>query len=577
MLLSSAMFTLTKVMQRSHYSLHKFLVFSLILVLFNPIRGASGFLLKNNPDDTTRTETKDVVHFVPVSDRWRAIKPPPYQLNVQGHIYDPYNQNLLKGDYPIIGQNIFLILTAGANNLIEASRTPTMTAISTRNPQNPQFFGNGDSFFFSENLTLSLELYEGNTAYRPRDFEFKVTAALNLNYVTAREISVINLDERQGTRRYDNHFGFQELFLEKHLLNLSNYYDFVSLKAGIQKFNSDFRGFIFEDFNLGARLFGNAASNRYQYNLAYFLMLEKDTNSGLNTLFENRDQKVLVANLYKQDFLTLGYTTQLSLHYNHDKPSSYVDENGVPVRPAIIGASQPHDIKAFYLGWAGDGHWGRLNITHAFYQVLGRDSFNSLAGRRININAQMAALELTFDKDWQRYRLSGFFSSGDSNPFDASGRGFDTILDFPFFAGGPFSYWNSQSIRIFGVGLTNKQSLVPNLRSSKTEGQANFVNPGLLLVNTGYEAELTPKMKLVLNANFLRFASTMPFTFFANQRIRKNIGLDYGLGILYRPLLNNNIRLKFGITALTPLAGFNDLFDSPGTQFSVLTSMNFTF
>ncbi len=577
MLLSSAMFTLTKAIQHSHYSCLKLLLLSFILLSSGPVSGTSLLESNTNPADSIQAVKKDVVHFVPVTDRWRAIKSPPYQLNVQGHIYDPYNQNLLKGDYPIIGQNVFLVLTAGANNLAEVSRAPTMTAISTRNPQNPQFFGNGDSFSFSENIALSLELYEGNTAYRPRDFEFKVTAAVNMNYVTASEISVVNLDERQGTSRYDDNFGFQELFLEKHLFNISDYYDFVSLKGGIQKFNSDFRGFIFEDFNLGARLFGNAASNRYQYNLAYFYMLEKDTNSGLNTLFGNRDQEVLIANLYKQDFLTLGYTTQLSLHYNHDKPSSYVDNNGIPVRPAIIGASQPHDIKAFYLGWAGDGHIGRLNITHAFYQVLGADSFNSLAGRRININAQMAALELTFDKDWQRFRLSGFFSSGDSNPFDASGRGFDTILDLPFFAGGPFSYWNSQAIRIFGVGLTSRQSLVPNLRSSKIEGQANFVNPGLLLANAGYEAQLTPKMKLVVNANFLRFASTMPFTFFANQRIRKNIGLDYGLGILYRPFLNNNVRFKFGVTALTPLAGFNDLFDSPGTQFSVLTSMNFTF
>ena len=28
-----------------------------------------------------------------------------------------------------------------------------------------------------------------------------------------------------------------------------------------------------------------------------------------------------------------------------------------------------HKVKAAYLGWTGDGHIGRLNITHAFYQA----------------------------------------------------------------------------------------------------------------------------------------------------------------------------------------------------------------
>ena len=68
-----------------------------------------------------------------------------------------------------------------------------------------------------------------------------------------------------------------------------------------------FRGFIFNDTNLGARLFGNLGNNRYQYNLAFFDMLEKQTNSGLNT-FSLRDQRVVIANLYWQDFLTPGYT-----------------------------------------------------------------------------------------------------------------------------------------------------------------------------------------------------------------------------------------------------------------------------
>ena len=49
------------------------------------------------PDTAMAPETP---HFVPLTDRWRDIKPPPYELNVEGRWYDPYNQNTLKGDRP---------------------------------------------------------------------------------------------------------------------------------------------------------------------------------------------------------------------------------------------------------------------------------------------------------------------------------------------------------------------------------------------------------------------------------------------------------------------------------------------
>ena len=54
----------------------------------------------------------------------------------------------------------------------------------------------------------------------------------------------------------------------------------------------------------------------------------------------------------------------------------------------------------------------------------------------------------------------------------------------------------------------NPESLLPSLRSSKTEGQANFVNPGLFLYNLGLDADLTPKLKGIVNLNYLHFHHT---------------------------------------------------------------------
>src|SRR5437764_4061322 len=100
------------------------------------------------------------------------------------------------------------------------------------------------------------------------------------------------------------------------------------------------------------------------------------------------------------------------------------------------------------------------------------------------------------------------YSSGDHNPNNSHATGFDSIFDNPNFAGGRFSYWQRQAVRLFGVNLVNAGSLVPDLRSSKIQGQSNFVNPGLLLLNFGVDMDLTPKWKWVNNANFLWFEST---------------------------------------------------------------------
>jgi hypothetical protein len=44
--------------------------------------------------------------------------------------------------------------------------------------------------------------------------------------------------------------------------------------------------------------------------------------------------------------------------------------------------------------------------------------------------------------------------------------------------------------------------------------------------------------------------------------IRKSIGIDLGGGFLWRPLLNENIVVAGGVTALLPGSGFEDLFSS---------------
>ena len=540
----------------------------LLLTEFNPPNGFAG------PSSILPREFQTSSHFVPVEDRWRIGYPEwdrygrghpfvddyPY---IKGNFWDPYNQNVLKGDYPIVGQHTFMNVTIQNRFIQNFQKNPIGTTPfeSTRDPAQEEFFGRPRNFLNQNYLSAQFDLFHAVTAaFKPLDWQLRLQPIFNRNQVEFQELAVVNPDVRKGTHRVRYDFSLEQYFIEAKLADLGPDYDFLSTRVGSQFFNSDFRGFVFSDINRGVRLFGTNFGNRDQFNLILFDQLEKETNSQLNT-WDDRHQNVLIANYYRQDFIFPGYTGQVSYHYNNDNPSFKFDENNFLVRPDPVGVFEPHRVEAHYFGFAGDGHIGRINVTNQFYWVTGHDSKNPLANEKQDINAYMYALELSIDRDWMRFRTSYFYSSGDDDLFDDTARGFDTILDNPNFAGGEFSYWQRQAVRLFGVNLVQNNSIVPNLRSSKIQGQSNFVNPGLQLVNAGVDFEVTPKMKLITNANYMWFATTEPLEVFTFQdRIDPEIGLDLSMGIEYRPFLNDNMIIIGGIAALIPGKGFDDLF-----------------
>lgn len=538
----------------------------------------------------------DSANFSPEPDRWDIAMPEwrrydkqPDEPYVKSHWYDPFNRNRIKGDSPIFGQRWFFNFTGTSQTGFDGRRLPVPSGLDSENPGSSGFFGRGEQAFVAEDLRLSFDLFRGDTSFRPVDFRVRVTPEINLNFLQTRERGLVNVDPRKGTNRFDDHVGLQEGFVEAKIRDLSPNYDFVSVRAGIQQFTSDFRGFLFSEEQPGVRIFGNLRSNRLAYNLAWFDFLEKNTNSGLNS-FHKRGQQVYIANMYVQDFLAKGYTTEFSFHYNRDDASIHYDDNGFLVRPepagaVVNGTVHPHNIRAYYLGWTGNGHIGRINVSNAFYQALGHDDFNTIAGRHVDINAQMAALELSIDKDWVRYRASFFYASGDSSNrsgasrTDGTARGFDSIVDDTHFAGTNFSFWDSEGIRLTstGVALVNPMSLLPDLRSSKEEGQANFVNPGIYIFNLSADFNVTPKLRTFVNSNYLRFDRTEPLELLLFQvPIRHSIGTDFGTGFEYRPPLSENIVVRAGASALVPGQSFEDIYNGR-VLFSVFGNVKFQF
>lgn len=529
-----------------------------------------------------------------MTDRWR-ITPGVYELDEQvqarrigdrGITLDPYNQNLIKGDLPIWRNDTFLNITGISDTLVESRAVPTPANPSGARPGNVTFFGENDQGAFVQNLILSADVFEGLTAFQPVRQRVKATIIANLNHVRVEEVGILKPDVRRGTERTDTHFALQELFYERLLKVLTPNYDFVSLRAGRQPFVSDFRGFIFSDTNLGVRVFGNYASNRYQYNLAYFERLEKDTNSGLNRFFDFRGQHVVIANVYLQDFYRKGYTQQFSIHWMKDDASLEFDRNGNLVRPAPVGVFTPHDIQTVYLGQSGFGHFGRINVDHALYYVFGKDDLNPIAGPdprlrpdaddSVDVSAFMAALEVSFDKDWLRPRIAFFYASGDRDPRDRNATGFDSIFDAPTFAGGGFSFFNRLGIRLAGTGVTlvDRGSLLTSLRSSKDEGQPNYVNPGVVIVGPGLDVEVTPRLKAIFTANYIRLDSSEAIEAILFQDdIREELGVDLSVGLKYRPFLTNNVVLVGGAAAFLPGQGFKDIYENGDTLYHVFTNL----
>lgn len=523
---------------------------------------------------------------LPVPDRWRIMQ----SLGGEHRWWDPYNQNVLKGDLPFEpfkrwGDDWFLVLTGVSDSLIEARRLPTpVGAQSSERPDSLDVFGQGRQSTFNQNLIVAAAVIKGNTTFKPPDYEIRAALAINYNRNEAREVRALRIDPRAGRIRIDQHIGLQELFFDKHLRNVSDRYDFDSLRIGVQPFISDFRGFVLQDNAFGVRLFGTRNNNLWQYNVAWLRRMEKDTNSGLNDAGTSlRRDDTLAFNLYRQDFPVLGHTTQLTVLHNDNREGGRVfrNANGFQERPAILGDMRGRDYRVTYLGLSGDGHFGRWNLSSSLYAALGRDERHPLAQRANRIEAFFGAAELSRDFDWLRVRATAIAASGDENPFDGRATGFDAIMENPQIAGADTSFWIRQAVPLVGGGgivLSGRNGLLPSLRSSKELGQSNFVNPGLTLFGVGADMDLKPELRLVANLAKLDFANTSSLSVLRAQGpISRDIGVDLSASVQYRPFMSQNMVVNASAAALFPGKGFRQLYADRSIQYSVLLNVILTY
>jgi hypothetical protein len=538
-----------------------------------------------NPDAVNPAPIDQVGEFIPVPDRWRIME----SLGFKYPWYDPYNQNQLKADKPINvsaeGKLRFLNVNVISDSLLEPRGIPTPVGPqSSTNPGENDVLGRTHQTIFAETVIASVDYYQGDTTFKPPDWEWKATLAFNYNYVDTEEVRALQINPSFGSNRDDGFIGVQELFFLKDYNVASVRYDFDEVRIGIQPFSSDFRGFLFQDNQLGIRFFGNRDSNRWQYNVAWFHRLEKDLNSGLNDVTKGlRHDDIFIANLYRQDFPVYGFTTQGIIAYNRNRDDNvFYDSNGFIERPAALGREVPRTYDVTYFGLNGDGHFGRFNLTASAYYAMGTQSTGVFTVAGPDIRAGFAAVEGSMDFDWIRVRASAAYQSGDDNPYDKRSTGYDAIFENPIFAGADTNYWIRQNIPLIGgggVALTTRNGLLANLRPSKEQGQSNFDNPGLRLIGLGADFDLTPTSRLSSNVNELWFDNTAVLEALrAAAPISRDIGTDISVAYIWRPRFTQNIVFRLSGAVLLPREGLKNLFGTDNnTYYTVLANLIFTY
>jgi hypothetical protein len=513
-------------------------------------------------------------------DRWRIVD----TLGYPRDLWNPYaGNNWLKADRPIppevrqrgalrrleghAGSDWFLNLTGIADSVVEPRRLPTPRAGPvTDGAGDLDQIGGGDQLVLAQTLALEAVLYQGNTVFMPPEWEFRILPVVNLNYAVAEERGVLKAPASADTSRADAALGLQAFFVDRHLRDVSDRYDFDSIRIGIQPFTADFRGFLFNDAPLGVRLFGIRDNNRYQYNLGWFRRLEKDTNSGLNDVIggDLRQEDILVANFYAQDFPRVGFTSQATALWTRNRDDPTYDDNGFLQRPAPIGIQQEREYDVGYLGYNGDGHFRRFNLSVSAYMALGDENRSTFSEAGADIRAFFFAAEASKDFDWIRGRLSFLYASGDDDPFDDRATGYDAVFENPLFAGADTSFWIRQAVPLIGggrVALSGRNGVLNSLRPSKELGQASFTNPGTILVGVGADLDLTPQLRVSVNANDLWFDDTASVEVARAQGdVDRHLGIDLSAALTWRPMAIQNVVLRLSAAALAPGAGYKDLY-----------------
>ena len=490
--------------------------------------------------ETQKPAPASVLDIEPALNRWRLMEPLGVGERARNPLYDPYNPNVLKGDYPLVGEKVFFATTA----VLDAFGDFKTNLDFTRRIRNVPFDEHNDVGQLTG--TLAVEVFHGDTVFAPKDWAVRATPIVRWRCGDRNAIS-------QGC---GEDVRILEVFGEAKLFEVGRNFDATSARLGLQIFNSDFQGFIYNDVQPGGRLFSELSRNQFKLNIAGFDRLNKEKLSGLNE-FKRREHAVAVASLEWDDFVMPGF-------------------NVLPNIVVSIDDKLNRTLEAYYVGIATNGRLGRFNVNSAVYYVFGQTADNTPDRRSQDISAGMVFAQVAYPIQFAAPRLAVAWATGDRDPNDKHATGFDSVFDNVAFGGGQFSYLFGEKIQLGNTTLLRGNSIFPSLRGANATSQ--FVNPGILAVNPGLDVAVTPKMLFEVNFNYARFDDTASLTRLAGSRsVANDIGYEPNAGLTYRPFLNEQVILFAGGAVLFPGQGLRDLFGTDKTVYKAILRMVLVF
>jgi AMIN domain len=478
-----------------------------------------------------------------VDTRWRTYDldgVPQYGY----HLWDTYNQNVIKGDFPLTDK-WFTETDVFQNFTYKARRNLDFTKVL---PENKFISYNN---FEDESNIFGTEIRHNDDRFFPANFRFHIDGAVDWK----NDINAFNAGSEGHAQVFD---AFSDVQL--HNFGSVNFNQ-MFLRGGLQNFKSDFHGLVFNDVGLGGRIFGNSLSNRLRYDFVFLKLFQKDAVSGLIDFEKASQHTVMISRFTWEDFLVKGWNSEWSVHWNHD--------------PRKIDGSNSNllNLDTYYVGTTLNGNLGRFIFNPAIYGVFGTAD-HLIDGEKVqhDVRAWTTVLDLEYPIDFWKLRVGYVYESGDNgNSTSKTDTGFDAISDAVTLFGGPISYWVGEDIKYGKGDFTRANSFDPSLRG--TNNQANYINPGLQLVNTGFDATVTPRVALSFNLNWLYFNDIG--TYATNNIVggvattttidHHNAGIEENIFIRWKPFLrqiNDFVIIDTGFSVLQPLAGIKDAFGS---------------
>jgi len=478
----------------------------------------------------------------PEANRWRLMEPLGSGITGRSPLYDPYSPNVLKGDYPIFGDKYFGAITAVLDAVADFKRN--LDYFTTDRIRNVPYHEHNLLGQFT--ATAAFEISHGDTVFQPQDWRVRLTPIIRWRCGDQNAI-----DQGCG-----EDIRMLEAFGDVKLFEVGNNFDATTARLGLQIFNADFFGLIYNDVQPGARVFSELGRNQFKANIAYFDRLNKEKLSALNE-WKRREDAVVVANVEWDDFLVPGF-------------------NVLPAFVANFDDKLAKHLEAYYVGATATGRLGRVNVNGAGYYVFGGTADNTPTKQREQISAWMGLAQVLYPISYFTPRLALLYASPDEDPRDRKAHGFDSAFDNVNFGGGQFSYLFGEKIQLGATTVFRGNSVFPSLRGANATSQ--FVNPGLLAVNAGADAALTAKLVASVDVNYAQFNNTSSVQLLVKRpHVAQYIGTEVNGGITYKPFLNEQVILFVGGGVLVPGQGIHDMFGGDAPVYKLLVRTVLTF